>query len=41
MFIENGADINIKNKDSKDYAEENDYKSIIELLKNKQASFTN
>ena len=37
IFIENGADINIKNNDGKtalDYAEENDYKSIIELLKN-------
>ena len=38
ILIENGADINIKNNDGKtalDYAEENDYKSIIELLKNK------
>ena len=37
LLIENGADINIKNNDGKtalDYAEENDYKNIIELLKN-------
>lgn len=37
ILIENGADINIKNNDGKtalDYAEENDYKNIIELLKN-------
>ena len=37
LLIENGADINIKNNDGKialDFAEENDYKNIIELLKN-------
>ena len=37
FLIENGADINIKNNDGKtalDFAEENDYKNIIELLKN-------
>ena len=36
ILIENGADINIKNNDGKtalDYAEENDYKNIIQLLK--------
>ncbi|TXJ55867.1 hypothetical protein EPJ67_09715 [Brachyspira aalborgi] len=35
--MENRADINIKNNDGKtalDFAEENDYKNIIELLKN-------
>ena len=37
LLIESGADINIKNNDGKtalDFAEENDYKNIIELLKN-------
>ena len=37
ILIENGADVNAKNNDGKtalDYAEENDYKNIIELLKN-------
>ena len=37
LLIENEADINIKNNDGKtalDFAEENDYKNIIELLKN-------